>query len=272
MSTITAAPGHRPKKSLGQNFLRDHGVIHEIIAHIRPQYSDCIVEIGPGLGALTYPLAQKIARLCVIELDHDLAKKWDSGQHLKPEQAGHNVALIGRNVLDADIFAWQKEKILPAHMVRLVGNLPYHLSSAILLHFLPFKSVIQDQHFMLQKEVVDRMLASPKTKDYGRLSVMMQAHYAMHRCVDVDKSAFYPVPKVQSSVVAMRPLLEGDDVNSKTLEDVTRLCFAQRRKMLRAGVDKQFHHVFAQLNIDMQQRAEELSVVEYLALARIWVV
>ncbi len=214
-----------------------------------------MVEIGPGLAALTQPLVERLGHLTVIELDRDLA------QQLR----GHpQLTVVESDVLKVDFVALAG---VGAQKLRVVGNLPYNISTPILFHLLDAVDVIEDQHFMLQKEVIDRMVASPATSDYGRLSVMLQWRYAMENVLFVPPQSFDPPPRVDSAVVRMVPHAQPAPVDSMLLSEIVRVAFSQRRKLLRHTLGRwlearQWSGVF-----DLQRRAEEVPVDDYLALA-----
>lgn len=220
-----------------------------------------MVEIGPGLAALTQPLVERVGCLKVIELDRDLARELRKHPQLQVIEADVLRVNFGEVARQGDCGSERK--------LRVVGNLPYNISSPILFHLLPFAHLIEDQHFMLQKEVVDRMVATPCTGDYGRLSVMLQWRYAMESVFDIAPSAFDPPPKVDSSIVAMQPyqvLPQGLDVN--LLEVLVKVAFSQRRKLLRHSLGKWLdEHGYTGV-FDVKRRAEEVSVSEYVALAQ----
>ena len=213
---------HIPRKRFGQHFLSDHGIIDAIVRAIGPAAGQPVVEIGPGLAALTQPLVERLGRLTVIELDRDLAARLRTHGQLD---------VIESDVLKVD-FA-QVAQALGAPKIRVVGNLPYNISTPILFHLLEHVAVIEDQHFMLQKEVIDRMVAEPATPDYGRLSVMLQWRYAMENVLFVPPESFDPPPRVDSAVVRMVPRAEPAAVQPKLLEELVQVAFSQRRKLLR---------------------------------------
>jgi len=248
---------HVARKRFGQHFLTDGGIIDAIVREIAPKAGDAMVEIGPGLAALTQPLVERLGRLTVIELDRDLA------QRLR----GHGqLDVIESDVLKVD-FAALACKLAPAPL-RVVGNLPYNISTPILFHLLGFAHLIADQHFMLQKEVIDRMVARPATSDYSRLSVMLQWRYAMDNVLFVPPESFDPPPRVDSAVVRMLPLAEPPAVDAARLGEIVQVAFSQRRKLLRHTLGKWLEtHAFAG-NFDIQRRAEEVPVAEYVALAQ----
>lgn len=265
--------GHLPNKAFGQNFLNNSATISSIIREIGLKVDDVVVEIGPGLGALTLPLLEQLQTLTVIELDPKLVARWQ--QHTKVQVIAKNVLQVDFNALNLNLQATlNPENLKDKQTLRLVGNLPYHISSDLLMHCLQAQHSITDQHFMLQKEVIDRMLASPGNKAYGRLSVIMQANYAMEHVLDVDAQDFFPPPKVQSAVIRMRPLKQYSLAFNECLGEVTRTCFSQRRKMLRhiykhatPNLLKAFDWGVKELNLNLEDRAEAISVANYCALA-----
>ena len=253
-------PHHAPKKFFGQHFLHDDGVIARIVRAVDPQPGERLVEIGPGRGAITLPLLQQHGELTVIELDRDLLA------HLRMigKSAG-KLEIIHANVLDVDFAA-----LAAADRLRLVGNLPYNISTPILFHVLAHAAAIEDMHFMLQKEVVDRMAATPGGKVYGRLSVMLQACCEVTPLFEVPPSAFRPPPQVDSAVVRLRPRAPQTlaIANRGLFERVVRDAFGQRRKTLRNALSG----LCAAADIEAaglrpQARAEELAVTDFIALA-----
>ncbi len=261
--------GHFARKRFGQHFLTDEGVIYDIISAIAPQPQDCLVEIGPGLGALTEPLLNQLDRLHAVELDRDLAVRLQ-------QRFGERLILHSADALAFD-FGALAESIVPTSnnkqgaKLRVVGNLPYNISSPLLFHLINYAPYILDQHFMLQKEVVDRMVATPGSKAYGRLSVMLQYHYEIDKLLDVPPDAFVPPPKVESSIVRLipHPAETLPAVNLARLGTLVSAAFSQRRKMLRNTLaDYQTRIDFAALNFDLTRRAEEVSVDEYVRLAQ----
>jgi len=248
---------HVARKRFGQHFLCDGGIIDAIVRAIAPQPGQPMVEIGPGLAALTQPLVERLGRLTVIELDRDLAVRL---------RAHGQLDVIESDVLKVDFT--QVAHALGAPKIRVVGNLPYNISTPILFHLLAHVQVIEDQHFMLQKEVIDRMVAEPATGDYGRLSVMLQWRYAMENVLFVPPESFDPPPRVDSAVVRMVPRAEPAPLSQAVLEELVQVAFSQRRKLLRHTLGRwldarQFAGTF-----DTQRRAEEVPVAEYVALAQ----
>lgn len=256
LSFAMAGMKHIPRKRFGQHFLADPAIIDAIVRAIDPRPGQPMVEIGPGLAALTQPLVERLGRLTVIELDRDLAARL---------RAHPQLDVIESDVLKVD-FA-QLAQTLGAARIRLAGNLPYNISSPILFHLLPFAEHIQDQHFMLQKEVIDRMVAAPATADYGRLSVMLQWRYAMEDVLFVPPTAFDPPPRVDSAVVRMLPRADFAPVDADLLSELVQVAFSQRRKLLRHTLGKWLDARGFAGDFDVQRRAEEVPVNEYVALA-----
>lgn len=251
---------HIARKRFGQHFLSDAGIIDAIVREIAPRPGDAMVEIGPGLAALTQPLVERLGRLTVIELDRDLAQRL---------RAHGQLDVIESDVLKVDFAALATRLALPpATALRVVGNLPYNISTPILFHLLDFAHLIADQHFMLQKEVIDRMTAQAATSDYGRLSVMLQWRYAMENVLFVPPESFDPPPRVDSAVVRMVPLAKPPPVDPARLGEIVQVAFSQRRKLLRHSLGKWLEqHGFAG-EFETQRRAEEVPVAEYVALAQ----
>lgn len=248
---------HIARKRFGQHFLTDTHIIACIVDAIAPMAGESVVEIGPGLAALTQPLVERLGQLHVIELDRDLAARLRAHAHL---------SVIESDVLRVDFS--QLAQQLKVGKLRVVGNLPYNISSPILFHLLAHVDAVQDQHFMLQKEVIDRMVASPCTSDYGRLSVMLQWRYAMETVLFVPPESFDPPPRVDSAVVRMVPLAKPPNIDLRLLESLVQVAFSQRRKLLRHTLgrwleERQFGGTF-----DVQRRAEEVPVNDYVTLAQ----
>jgi 16S rRNA (adenine1518-N6/adenine1519-N6)-dimethyltransferase len=248
---------HQARKRFGQHFLTDQGVIADIVNAIDPQPGQHMVEIGPGLAAMTQPLVERVGHLHVIELDRDLAVRLRQHKQLTVHEA---------DVLKVDITALAAG--LGAHSLRVVGNLPYNISTPILFHLLDHVAVIQDQHFMLQKEVVERMVAKPSTAAYGRLSVMLQWRYAMEMVVEVGPMAFDPPPRVDSAVVRMLPHPYPEQLPLALLSELVQVAFSQRRKLLRHTLGKWLHERGVGSDFDVQRRAEEVTVADYVRLAQ----
>jgi 16S rRNA (adenine1518-N6/adenine1519-N6)-dimethyltransferase len=247
---------HQPRKRFGQHFLTDPAVIDAIVAEIDPRPGQALVEIGPGLGAMTAPLAARAGRLTVVELDRDLAARLRRRSEL---------TVVEADVLKVDFAALAASA---GQRLRVVGNLPYNISTPILFHLLDHVDHVVDQHFMLQKEVVERMAALPGTTDYGRLTVMLQWRYAIEALLDVPPAAFEPPPKVDSAVVRMLPREADPTVDPARLRGLVALAFSQRRKILRHTLGPWLAAHAPGVAFDVQRRAEEVPVAEYLTLAR----
>ena len=247
---------HIPRKRFGQHFLADGGIIEDIVEAIAPQPGQFMVEIGPGLAALTQPLVERLGQLTVIELDRDLAVRLRAHPQLK---------VIESDVLKVN-FA-EVAQSLGTPKLRVVGNLPYNISTPILFHLLGCVEVIEDQHFMLQKEVSDRMVARPSTSDYGRLSVMLQWRYAMENVLAVPPQSFNPPPRVDSAVVRMVPHAAPAAVDVALLSELVQVAFSQRRKLMRHTLGKWLQEKAFSGEFDVQRRAEEVPVAQYVDLA-----
>jgi 16S rRNA (adenine1518-N6/adenine1519-N6)-dimethyltransferase len=249
-----AVASHTPRKRFGQNFLVDPNYVERIVAAVDPRPGDNLVEIGPGLAALTARLVAGAGRITAIEIDRDLAAR------LRARFGAEALDLREADALDFDFGALGSD-------LRVVGNLPYNISTPILFHLLEHVDVVADQHFMLQKEVVDRMTAQPATADYGRLSVMLQWRYEMEDVLHVPPQAFDPPPKVDSAVVRMVPREHPEAVDAKLLSEIVQVAFSQRRKILRHTLGKWLDARKHAGEFDAQRRAEEVPVAEYIALA-----
>ena len=247
---------HQARKRFGQHFLSDPAIIDAIVREIAPVPGQFVVEIGPGLAALTQPLVERLGHLTVIELDRDLAVRL---------RAHPQLTVVESDVLKVDFRALAATSERP---MRVVGNLPYNISSPILFHLLGVADVVQDQHFMLQKEVIDRMVAQPSTADYGRLSVMLQWRYDMENVLFVPPESFDPPPRVDSAVVRMVPLTTPPELDTKLLEELVQVAFSQRRKLLRHSLGRWLEARHFAGDFDLQRRAEEVPVAEYVALAQ----
>ena len=254
---IEAAERYRHKKQFGQHFLHDPGVLARIVAAIAPQGDDLMVEIGPGMGALTTPLLAKLRHLHVVEVDRDLVA------HLSAVFPADRLTVHACDALKFDFGGL-------GHDLRVVGNLPYNISSPILFHLAEYAASIRDMHFMLQKEVVERIAAQPATPDYGRLSVMLQARFQVMKLFTVPPGAFNPPPKVDSAVVRLAPL-PAEAIpyrDAKRFAEIVARAFGQRRKTLRNTLKGLVDAaVFENLGIDPGRRGETLSVAEFAALA-----
>ncbi len=246
---------HIARKRFGQHFLSDRGIIDGIVDAINPQAGQRMVEIGPGLAAMTQPLVERLGQLTVIELDRDLAHRLREHPQL---------TVIESDVLRVDFAQLASD----GPKLRVVGNLPYNISTPILFHLLQSVRFIEDQHFMLQKEVIDRMVASPSTSAYGRLSVMLQWRYAMENVLFVPPESFDPPPRVDSAVVRMVPLAHPPVLNEKRLSEMVQVAFSQRRKLLRHTLGQWLEVQGFAGEFDVKRRAEEVPVHEYVALAQ----
>jgi 16S rRNA (adenine1518-N6/adenine1519-N6)-dimethyltransferase len=250
---------HKAKKKFGQNFLVDSQIIADIIALIRPRTEDNLLEIGPGLGALTRPLLLKLKHLHVVEIDRDIIARLEADY----PQPSEKLTIHAGDALKFDL------STLSAPL-RIVGNLPYNISSPLLFHFAESAARITDMHFMLQNEVVERMVASHSTPAYGRLSVMLQYRFYMEKLLDVPPESFRPAPKVNSAIVRMIPL-PGDQImvkNEKLFGEIVGTAFGQRRKTLRNTLRGFLNEdEFASIGISAQLRAENLSVAAFAKIA-----
>ena len=249
--------GHVARKRFGQNFLVDRGIINAIVAAIGPQRSDTVVEIGPGLGALTEPLLACVDHLHVVEIDRDLIARLK--QRHPPERL---------TIHEGDALAFDFPKI--GHGLRLVGNLPYNISTPLLFHLAAYGDAVRDMHFMLQKEVVERLVAVPGDSDFSRISVMLQYRFHLEWLLDVPPESFDPAPKVDSAVVRLIPkaVAELDARDPGRLERIVQQAFSQRRKMLRNTLKGLLDEAaFAELGIDPTARAEDLAVADYVRIA-----
>jgi 16S rRNA (adenine1518-N6/adenine1519-N6)-dimethyltransferase len=248
---------HRARKRFGQNFLIDEGVIAEIVATIAPRSEDRMVEIGPGLGALTRPLARIVQPLHVIEIDRDIVARLRAG--LSPER----VIIHEGDALRFDFLPLGPQ-------LRIVGNLPYNISTPLLFRFAEYAAVLHDVHVMLQLEVVERMIAEPGASDYGRLTVMLQYHFEMEKVLDVPPESFRPVPQVDSAVVRLVPRGSARAVarDERLFAHTVAAAFSQRRKTLRNTLGAHLTPAdFVKLDIDPQARAQTLSVQEFVRIA-----
>jgi len=252
---------HQPRKRFGQNFLHDQGVIDRIISSINAKPDDHIIEIGPGQGALTRRLATTGCRLTVIELDRDLVAS------LSAESALAQVAIVSADALSIDLTGLAGDQ-----QIRLVGNLPYNISTPLIFHALDNSDRIADTHFMLQKEVVERMAAAPGGRDYGRLSVMLQYRCEVESLFVVKPGAFFPAPRVNSAVVRLTPRsrIEHPAHDAGLLAQVVRVAFSQRRKTLSNSLKTLIDAKrIESLGIDPRLRAEALAVADFVAIANL---
>ena len=243
---------HQARKRFGQNFLVDDQIVNRIIATISPKKSDNIVEIGPGKGALTFPLLEHLDHLSVIEIDRDLIsllklKKQDKLTIYEADALKFDYGLISNNL-------------------RIVGNLPYNISSPLLFHLLSSKNQIIDMTFMLQKEVVDRIVAKHGSKTYGRLSVMMQTFFEVESVFTVPKESFDPKPKIESAILYLKTRTKPLTKNTKLLEKIVKVSFSQRRKTLKNCLKSILSQ--EQTEIDLSQRAEMLNIENFITLMK----
>lgn len=249
--------GHIARKRFGQNFLIDQGIISGIVSAIDPKRDDTLVEIGPGLGALTEPLLARLDHLHVVEIDRDLIAR------LKKRHAPERVTVHEGDALAFDFSSVGKD-------LRLVGNLPYNISTPLLFHLAGFADQVRDMHFMLQKEVVERMVAVPGDSEFSRISVMLQYRFHLEWLLDVPPESFDPAPKVQSAVVRLIPKAK-EELNARdetVLSRVVTAAFSQRRKMLRNTLKGILDDAgFAALGITPTARAEDLAVDDYVRIA-----
>lgn len=254
------APAHRPRKRFGQHFLHDPGILRRIVDAIAPQPGQHIVEIGPGEGALTLPLLHAAGKLTAIELDRNLIEPLRD----KSREVGE------LEIINADVLTVDFSRLAKGSPIRLVGNLPYNISTPILFHCLDYATAIADMHFMLQKEVVERMAAAPGSKTYGRLSVMLQLRCTVDPLLRVPPGAFRPPPKVDSAVVRLTPLPAPalPNVDFVAVGAIVRAAFGQRRKTLSNALSSVMNAAaITAAGIDPRARAEQLAPAEFVALA-----
>lgn len=248
-----------PRKRFGQNFLHDQNIINKIVSAIAPQPDDAMIEIGPGRGALTFPLLEQVKQLDVIEIDRDLIQWWQ-------EKRINNLTIHAIDALEVDLCSLKKEKNL--RKLRLIGNLPYNISTPLLFHLFKHLDCIKDMHFMLQKEVVERMAAKPGSKTYGRLSVMTQFYCQVQLLFTVSRHAFDPPPKVESAIVQLVPNTANQETDATVLAQVVKQAFSQRRKTIRNCLKNWFSTEQLQaLDIDPGARPETLDLASFIRLA-----
>jgi 16S rRNA (adenine1518-N6/adenine1519-N6)-dimethyltransferase len=255
---------HQARKRFGQNFLHDEGIIHAIVGLIGPSHDAAILEIGPGLGALTRPLLANLVHLDLLEIDRDLVAYWR-------KQALPGLTITEGDALNFDFLAWASaKKAAGAKYIKVVGNLPYNISSPLLFHLVAAASEINEQVFMLQAEVVERMVAEAGSSEYSRLSVMLQARYHLEQVLDVPPEAFDPQPKVNSAVVRMIPRsnFNVSTLEWRILEKLVAAAFAQRRKMLRTNLQDYIARLELQEE-ELTKRAQDIPVARYLEWASI---
>lgn len=275
MNQLLLSKKHQPRKRFGQNFLHDQSIIGQIIDHIQAKPQDCLVEIGPGMGAITEPLLTKVEKLTVIELDTDLA---DSLRIRIGANANSGLTIIKANALELnyhELYQQLSVKYEDNVKMRIVGNLPYNISTPLLFHLLTFADVIEDMHFMLQKEVVDRITAKVNTKNYGRLSVMMQYYCQTDYLLTVPNGAFNPPPKVTSAVFRLTPYQDKPIVahDEKNFALVVRETFNHRRKTLRAIFKKSAilpvinEQQLISFGLNPMARPETLTIADFVQLS-----
>jgi len=250
---------HKPRKRFGQNFLIDQQIIGQIVSAVNPVPEDNLIEIGPGMAAITEHLIKRCPCMTLIELDRDLIEFLKTKLSDYPE-----VSIINSDALKTDYSQFYKGKKL-----RLIGNLPYNISTPLLFHLLECREKIQDMHFMLQREVVDRLSAAPGAKSYGRLSVMIQYHCRVMPLIPVPPTSFNPAPKVQSAVVRLKPYAEIPHKadNTQLLSQIVSLCFQKRRKTLKNCLTSFAEHLSLDDSVDFSKRPEQLSVSEFVTLS-----
>ena len=254
---------HRARKRFGQNFLQDDSIIYSIVSLISPSADMHVIEIGPGLGALTRPLLRNLDQLDLLEIDRDLVAYWN-------QQNLQGLKVIEGDALQFDFLGWAKNREGRTGLCKVVGNLPYNISSPLLFHLVGAAKVIDEQVFMLQAEVVERMVAAAGSSDFSRLSVMLQARYDMEQVLEVPPEAFDPQPKVNSAVVRMIPRKDFNlnDAQWSALEKVVAAAFSQRRKMLRTNLQA-FADRLHLSETELKSRAQDISVDRYMEWARI---
>lgn len=258
--------GHTARKRFGQNFLHDMNVIADIVSAINPQKGQFLLEIGPGLGALTEPVGELVDQLTVVELDRDLAERLRHHPFLHQK-----LTVIEQDALRFDFRSYfNRLNLAEGQGARVFGNLPYNISTPLMFHLFKFHDLIADMHFMLQKEVVKRLCAGPNSKAYGRLTIMAQYYCQVMPVLEVPPSAFKPAPKVDSAVVRLIPhkVLPYPVKDLYWLNQVTTRAFNQRRKTLRNALSALFSaEQLEALEIDLNARAENLSIADYARLA-----
>ena len=251
---------YKAKKHLGQNFLNDEIVIQQIIESINPSNNDVFVEVGPGMGAITLPIAKTKVKLHGIELDQDLYSYLS-----KATEIYSNI-----NLYHDDALSFKLSKL--GNDLRVIGNLPYNISTPLLFHILRYKECIKDLHFMLQKEVADRLCASPGNKKFGRLSIMFGAYMKIKHLFDIPNTSFKPIPKVTSSFVSIKPKLDNEIIvkNNEHLALLVRKGFSQRRKTIKNALKGLIgENILIKHEIDPSQRPEEISILKWSQLSNV---
>ena len=254
---------HRARKRFGQNFLQDEGIIYSIVSLINPSADMQVIEIGPGLGALTRPLLRNLDHLDLLEIDRDLVAYWN-------QQNLPSLTVIEGDALQFDFLEWAQNQADKKGFCKVVGNLPYNISSPLLFHLVAAAKLIDEQVFMLQAEVVERIVAKAGSSDFSRLSVMLQARYDMELVLEVPPEAFDPKPKVNSAVVRMIPRQDFNlsDAEWRSLEKVVAAAFSQRRKMLRTNLQA-FSERLKLTENELKARAQDISVERYIEWAKV---
>ena len=248
----------RPRKRFSQNFLHDKNIINKIVDAIKPLEDNHVIEIGPGQGALTFALLQKLSQIEVIEIDRDLVKM------LRESAERKKILVHQTDALKFNFASSYRHK-----KMRIVGNLPYHISTPLIFHLIKFGEYFDDLHLMVQKEVADRMVSKPNSKIYGRLSVSIQARCRAEKLFDVKPNAFYPKPKVVSSVIKISPKAPLDKTTDAQLNQILILAFNQRRKKISNSLKESFTvDEIKKLGIDPKSRPENLTVDEFLRLSQ----
>jgi len=251
---------HNLKKSLGQHFLHDQNIIKKIINSVKPNIKDVFLEIGPGEGVLSTPLQNKVFELIIIEKDKDLIPILS-----KLFQDKKNVQIINEDILKIELLNLFNKKM------RVIGNLPYNISTEIIFKLIPLNNIIEDIHFMLQKEVVERIIAKPSNKTYGRLSVMAQTYYDVKKLFDISPNVFTPKPKVYSSYLKMCPKVNifEDKNHENVFSKIVKIAFTSRRKMLKTSLKDTIDiDIFNRLSIDPCLRPEELSPKNFIEISK----
>jgi 16S rRNA (adenine1518-N6/adenine1519-N6)-dimethyltransferase len=259
-----SSPRHVPRKRFGQHFLRDRNVIANMVAAIAPQRDGKLLEIGPGEGALTQPLLDAGAHLIVVEVDRDLA------DGLRQRYAGHPVEVLECDALKLDLITSRASLFGDEALIRVVGNLPYNISTPLIFHLLDAVDLVQDLHIMVQKEVAERLAAQPGTSAYGRLGVMVGALARVESLFDVAPGCFFPPPKVRSAVVRITPRPQPlvPPALRRTFADLVRHCFSQRRKTLRRSLRAWLNEVDIEAcGVAPDERAERVDTGQFVALA-----
>ena len=254
---------HRARKRFGQNFLQDEGIIYSIVSLINPSANMQVIEIGPGLGALTRPLLRNLDHLDLLEIDRDLVAYWN-------QQNLPGLTVIEGDALQFDFLEWAQNQADKKGFCKVIGNLPYNISSPLLFHLVAAAKLIDEQVFMLQAEVVERIVAKAGSSDFSRLSVMLQARYDMELVLEVPPEAFDPKPKVNSAVVRMIPRQDFNlsDAEWRSLEKVVAAAFSQRRKMLRTNLQA-FSERLKLTENELKARAQDISVERYIEWAKV---